>query len=267
MKRKSKKKLSFYYEKNLFSFYLKERILSLKFFVCIILALIPIFQILNDYILSTNIPVFLRLDQSILDHSIYWEDFIKFYGTFLIILPIIITADIVSGEFSNKSALILYSTESRNKILSIKILSLLTTIFILTLFYFSTFLIVIFITTNYLISINIFLAGFFFIFIEFIFIAFLTFMISALTQNIVSSIFLPFLYIIVEPFLEGLELGLLSYNSYKIKVLYFFENIFFQEKIIFSNVTCISIVAIFGLPLLVILITFYAFNQLDIRIN
>jgi len=267
MKRENKMKSSLFYEKHLFSFYLKNRILSLKFLICLLLLMIPILQILNDYIFSTNIPIHLRLNQSLLDRILYWEDFIASYGFFLIFLPIIISVDIISEEFSNKSAMILYSTESRNKILFIKLLSLMSAISLLTIIYFSTFLIAIFITTNYLVSIDIFLIGFLFVYLEFIFIASLTFMISALTRNVISSFFLPFLYLILNPFLEVLELGLLSYYSYKMKVFNFFRYMFFQEIIIFSNITAICIIAIFGLPIMIILITFYTFNQFDIRVD
>ena len=163
--------------------------------------------------------------------------------------------------------MIIYATESRNKILAIKLFCVVISIFILMLFYFSTFLIMVFIRTNLLVSIHIFLMGFLIIFIQLIFYLSLTFMISALTRNVVLSFILPFFYIIIETFLEDLELGLLSYSSYTVKVIYFFENLIFHEQIIFSSVTIICIIIFFGLPILIMLITFYAFKQLDIRVD
>ena len=260
MNRKNKINSSLFYEKNLFSFYLKKRILSIKFILCIL------FSILISFSQST----FGRtISSQNLDEYIFWQKFLGAFSLaiFPLYFPIIITADIVSGEFSNKSAMIIYSMESRTKILSIKLLILIISIFILNLFYFLTFLIIAFIKTGIFVSIHIFLIGFLITFIEFLFISSLTFMISALTRNTLVSFILPFFYISITSFLEYYELELLSYNSYKTKVIYFFENLLFNEQIIFSIVKNISIIIFFGLPLLIILITFYSFKQLDIRID
>lgn len=266
MKRENKIKSSFFYEKHLFSFYLKHRILSIKFILCIMLSVLLLFDFYNTFNFKSLITTQIKYN----DETLYWRYFIvlpSILFTFLRVLPVIITADIVSGEFSNKSAMIIYATESRNKILCIKLLCVVTSIFILMLFYFSTFLIMIIIRTNFLVSVPIFLMGFLIIFTQLIFYLSLTFMISALTQNITLSFILPFFYSIIEMFLEDLELELLSYSSYTVNVISFFENIIFNEQIIFSSVTVICIVVFFGLPILVMLITFYAFKQLDIRVN
>jgi len=263
MKRESKTKSSLFYEKRLFSFYLIQRILSIKFILCIMLSFLLLFDIFNALNFE---PV---TSQIISVETLYWREFIvlPIFFSWFRVLPVIIAADIVSGEFSNKSAMIIYATESRNKILVIKLLCVVVSIFILMVFYFSTFLILIFIRTNLFVSIPIFLMGFLIIFVQLLFYLSLTFMISALTQNITLSFILPFFYIIIETFLVDLELELLSYSSYLVNVVYFFENLIFNEQIIFSIVTVICIIILFGLPILVMLITFYAFKQLDIRVN
>jgi len=260
MKRNNKINSSLFYEKNLFSFYLKKRILSIRFILCIL------FSILISFSQST----FGRtISSQYLVEYIFWQNFIGVFSLaiFPLYFPIIITADIVSGEFSNRSAMIIYSTESRTKVLSIKLLIMIISIFILTLFYFLTFLIIAFIKTGIFVTIHIFLIGFLITFIEFLFISSLTFMTSALTRNTLVSFILPFFYISITSFLEYYELGLLSYNSYKMKVISFFENFLFNEQIIFSIVKNISIIVFFGLPILIMLITFYSFKQLDIRID
>ena len=208
-------------------------------------------------------------NQFILVEKLYWNRFIveSSFFSWIRMLPVIIAADIVSGEFSNKSAMIIYATESRNKILAIKFLCVLISIFILMVFYFSTFLIMIYIRTNFLVSFPIFLMGFLVIFIQLVFYLSLTFMISALTRNVSISFILPFFYIIIELFLEDFELELLSYSSYMPNVTSFFKNLIFNGQFTFSSLTVICIILIFGLPILVILVTFYAFKQLDIRIN
>ena len=262
MKRENKILSSLFYEKHLFLFYMKKRILSVKFIVCFILVLIPIFQILNDleYRIINN--------QRELDLLIFWQDFIGLYsGMVVLLVSVIMAADIVSGEFSNRSAMIIYATESRNKILTIKLLFLIISIFILMLFYFSTFLLVIFFKTNLMVSIHIFLMGFLFIFMELILYSSLYFMISSITRNLALSFILPFFYIIIDPLLEGFELGLLSFNSYTLRVFDFFENLIFFEKIVLNAVTIFCLIIFFGVSLLIMLLTFYFFNQLDIRID
>ncbi len=265
MKRENNTESSLFYEKHLFSFYLKKRILSKSFIGCIILSLIIFFSIINEFN-SQNI-----INQRILDEEIYWEYFIVFLSKYLRFLPVLYVADIVSEEFSNKFAMIIYSTESRTKILSIKLLSLMTSVLILLLFYFSTFLIFNFLRTELFVSIHIFLTGFLIIFIELLFFSSLIFMISALTLNVVPSLILPIFYIIIEVFfvvfLEDVELGLLSYSSYEMKVINFFKNVIFNKELIFNGLTIISTIVFFGLPILIILIIFHHFKRVDIRVD
>ncbi len=267
MKRENKIKSSLFYDKHLFLFYMKKNILSVKFAICFIFLFIPIFQTLSEleyiiYLGNANIRI-----QSDLDEVIFWQRFIGIYSRYLTLIPVILTADIVSGEFSNKSAMIIYATESRYKILTIKLLCVIFSLLILVLFYFSAFLIVIFIKTELLISINIFMTGFLFIFVELILYSSLTFLISALTRNIAISFIFPFFYLITQGFLEEFELGLFSINSYLFRVLEFFENLFFYERIDLNAVTFFCLVIFFGASILIMLITFYTFNQLDIRID
>ncbi|KKM24306.1 hypothetical protein LCGC14_1606370, partial [marine sediment metagenome] len=254
------------YEKHLFSFYLKKRILSISFIGCIILSLIIFFSIVNEFN-SQDI-----INQRILDKEVYWQYFIEFLSKYLRFLPVIFFADIVSEEFSNKSAMIVYTTESRTKILSIKLLSLITSILILLLFYFSTFIIFNFLMTELFVSIHVFTMGFLIIFVDLLFFSSLIFMISALTLKVVPSLILPIFYIILElelfvVFLEDVELGLLSYSSYEMKVIDFFENLIFNKEVIFSGLTIIRTIVFFGLPILIILIIFHHFKRIDIRVD
>lgn len=263
MKSLNNLKSSLSYDKHLFYFYLKKRMLSIKFILCVLLS------VLIGSLAQSNSRSLINISSHILDKNIFWQNFLGTFSLaiFPLYFPIIIAADIVSAEFSNRSAMIIYSMESRNKVLSIKLLSLIISIFILNLSYFLPFLIFTYIRTSLLVSFHIFLMGFLIIFIEFIFISLITFMTSALTRNTFVSFILPFFYISVETNLEYFELGLLSYTSYQMKVISFFENFLFNEQIIVSIVKSFSIIMFFGLPLLIILITFYCFKQLDIRID
>lgn len=265
MKRENKTESSLFYEKHLFSFYLKKRILSKSFIGCIILSLIIFFSIINEYN-SQDI-----ITQRLLDEEIYWQYFIIFLSKYLRFLPVLFVADVVPEEFHNKSAMIIYATESRTKILSIKLLSMITSILILLLFYFSTFLIFNFLITELFVSNHIFLIGFLIIFVDLLFFSSLVFIISAFTLKVVPSLLLPLFFIIIEIFfvlfLEDLELGLLSYSSYEMKVINFFENLIFNTEIIFSGLTIIRTIVFFGLPILIILVIFHHFKQIDIRVD
>ncbi|MFW9881371.1 MAG: hypothetical protein ACFFG0_50550, partial [Candidatus Thorarchaeota archaeon] len=197
--------------------------------------------------------------------------FIEFLSKYLRFLLVLFVADIVPEEFHNRSAMIIYTTESRTKILSIKVLSLMTSITILLLFYFSTFLIFNFLITELFVSIHIFLMGFLIIFVDLLFFASLILMISALTLKVVPSLILPIFYIIIEvffvKFLEDVELGLLSYTSYEMSVIDFFENLIFDKEISSSGLIIIRTIVFFGSPILIILIIFQYFKRIDIRID
>ncbi len=261
MKKENKTQSSLFYERHLFIFYLKKRFLSVKFIFCIILLLILIFQILID-LDSRNLP-----NQRTLDEDIFWNSFIGGYSGVLLLISVIMAADIVSGEFSNRSAMIVYATESRYKILTVKSLCLIISLFILMLFYVTTLLIMIFIKTDLLVSIHIYIMGFLFIFIELMLYSSLTFMISALTRSISLSFIFPFFYILIDPLLEGFELGLLSLNSYTLRTSDFFLNLIFHDKIALNVVNIFCLIIFFGVSIMIMLITFYSFNKLDIRID
>ncbi|KKN41383.1 hypothetical protein LCGC14_0723790 [marine sediment metagenome] len=199
MKRVNKSQSSLFYERHLFFFYLKKSILSVKFIVCVILLLIPIFQLLY------NLEFMFIENQRGVDKEIFWINFTGISDGILLLTSVIMAADIVSGEFSNRSAMIVYATESRYKILTIKSLCLIISIFILMLFYFSAIFIMIFIKTDLLVSTHIYIAGFLLNFIEMMVYSSLTFMISALTRSISLSFIFPFFYILIDPFLEILN--------------------------------------------------------------
>lgn len=255
-----------FYEKPLITFYMKKGIFSIKFIICIILSLIPI--IASFISIIQEIEYGLIINQDSLD-LFFLYNFVHgiMISQFFRMIPVIITADVVSGEFSNKSAMILYSIGSRNKILIIKLLTLTLSILLLMVISFSSFVIMTFIITNLYVSLHFLLTGFFFMFIDLMFIMSLTFIFTTLTRNTITSFIVPFLYITIEPFFEAFELELLSYSYYKMIVFNFLEYIITIERIMIRDNTIISLIAFFGLPILILLITFYGFKQLDIRVD
>ena len=175
MKKKDKISFWFYQEKILFIHHFKKDFLSIKTLLCVSLSII---LIIYSFI---GIESF---DQNILDTNIFWLGFIGagYSSPFFKFIPIIIAANLISGEFSSKTAMILYSTVSRNRILISKILFSIIHLLFILIFSFILFEIVVLLTMNLAVSINILLTGFFLIFIELIFWLALTLIFSALTR-------------------------------------------------------------------------------------
>lgn len=255
------------YEKVLFSFHFKKRFISIRTLVCMILSITPTFYIL------INIQAFIdpntAIDQNFLDVAIFWSGFIgqKTMVSFFRMIPVIIAVDIISGEFSNKTAMILYSTVPRNRVLLTKIIFLISYMLFFVLFSFISFGIVFLFKFNLIVSINFLITGFSLIFIDFTFILSLTVIFSALNRNTIISFLIPLLYINVEPIFESLEMELLSYSYYKNNIYSFFERILFDYPVHIYGDTILTFIVFFSAPVIIFLITFYGFKQLDIRTN
>ncbi len=268
MKKEHNIKSKLNYEKVLFSFHFKKRFISIRTLVCMILSITPTFYIL------INIQAFIdpntAIDQNFLDGAIFWSGFIgqKTMVSFFRMIPVIIAVDIISGEFSNKTAMILYSTVPRNRVLLTKIIFLISYMLFFVLFSFISFGIVFLFKFNLIVSINFLITGFSLIFIDFTFILSLTVIFSALNRNTIISFLIPLLYINVEPIFVSLEMELLSYSYYKENIYYSLERILFIGKsIIIDGNIILSLIVFFSAPIIIFLITFYGFKQLDIRTN
>ena len=263
---KEKIKDYFYLQKVFFPFYFKTRIVSIRTIMCIILSLIPLSVtfISIDSLARSNIIV----NQIILDNEIFWSGLVGsfFFSIYFNMIPVIIAVDIVSEEFSNKTAMVLYSTVSRKKVLFSKLVFLLVYLLIFLLIPFISFGIMSLILFNLIVSMDILINGFLLVFISSIFILLLTFAFSALTQNIIISFSIPFLYFSFEPIFFILNIELLSYSYFRRNIYSFLQNIFFNERFM-ENDLVLSYIVFFGAPLIIIIIIFYGFKRVDIRIN
>lgn len=259
MKKRNKISSWFYHEKILFIHHLKKEFFSIKTLICIGLSII-----LTIYSLS-GIEFF---DQNILETNIFWLGFIGagYSSPFFKFIPIIIAANLVSGEFSSKTAMILYSTVSRNRILISKIIFSIIHLLFIIIFSFLLFEIVVLLTMNLTISINILLMGFFLIFIELIFWLALTLIFSALTHSALIALGFSYFYMSISPTLEYYNMKFLNYNYYRKNIYFFLYDTLFNQN---SNyeMLLLSFIIVICAPVIIVLVTFYQFNKLDIRIN
>jgi len=259
MKKKDKISFWFYQEKILFIHHFKKEFLSIKTLLCVGLSIIIIIYSLSE------IESF---DQNILDKNIFWLGFIGagISSPFFKFIPIIIAANLISGEFSSKTAMILYSTVSRNRILISKILFSIIHLLFIIIFSFLLFEIVVLLTMNLTISINILLAGFFLIFIELIFWLALTLVFSALTRSTLIALGFSYFYMSMSNTFEYYGMKFLNYNYFRKNVYYFFYETLFNQN---SNyeMLLLSFIVLICAPVIIVLLIFYQFNKLDIRIN
>ena len=109
-------------EKNLFFLYRKKNFANAKF----VLSLLPIIWIVT---LSTGY-IFNQLDwrvvitQRIVDGDFFWQGFIFQFRQFGPLVPIIITASIISYDFAKNTAPLIYTSISRKRYLASNIIFL-----------------------------------------------------------------------------------------------------------------------------------------------
>jgi len=252
-------------EKVLISFYFKKFFKSFRVKLCFIFILIPLaysFIDIQNYINSS-----VEINQLILDNSIFLRGFLSFSLIYYNITTIIISCDIISEEFSNRTAMVLYSTTSRKKILISKIIFIILLLMFFELTSFISFGILSTFTLGLMISPIIFILGFFLILINMLFIFSLTFFFSALTRNTVVALLIPFFYNYSEQLFILSDLKFLSYSQQLNNLISFIQNIITNgnSSIKYYELT-VSFIIFFTLPIIFIVITFYTFKKLDIRI-
>ncbi len=269
MKIKNHKNSRIFAKKILFFHYFKKRVLSIRTLICFIILIFPIFMSLGP------IPFNNEINQNTVDKDIFWDQFINAYTIVFRFFPIIIAFDLISGEFSNKTAMILYSTVSRNKVLISKILLSIVHLSIILIFSFIIFEIAVFLSFNFTISTPILISGFFLIFIDLFFWLSVTIMISALSKNSIITIGIS--YFIINAELQMLFFGeyiyvfkFISYTYYENSIRFFLRNLIFNQNIIYNqNIFFENLILSFAVficaPLIIYLITFYGFNKVDLN--
>ena len=146
------------------------------------------------------------------------------------LISIMITADLVSGEFSNRTAMVLYSNINRKTFIRAKIEFLVISLII----YVSLLWISLIITTALLfhavISFNYLITGYVLVFTYLLFYISFSFLLSSLTQNTFVAFLVPFFYLYFEGFFIALDMELLSYNYYGYTVFSFFTDVLIHNN-------------------------------------
>ncbi|KKK44232.1 MAG: ABC-2 family transporter protein [Candidatus Lokiarchaeum sp. GC14_75] len=258
-------KSNFFMERILISFYFKKIFKNIRLIFCLIFILIPL---ANSFIAIQNlINSSVEINQITLDSSIFLGSFLSFSIIYANTLPIIISCDIISEDFSKKTALVLYSAVSRKKVMISKILSITSYLLFFQSISFIIFSIMSFVTLGLVISVNISILGFFLIFINMIFIFSLTFCFSALTRNTIMALLIPLFYTYNEQLLILFNLKFLSYNQQVQTILLFIQSILLNGNVSLDYIELlISFIIFFSLPLIIFIITYKLFKRVDIRL-
>ncbi len=244
--------------------YYKKDFKSFKGYLCILISIIPVlftyFQIKG--ILDWEIEI----TQSVINLGVFWNSYIFQVIQFGIFIPIILSCNIISGDFSRKTAMTIYSIIPSKAYLISNIFFILIHLAFLELISMVSIGIMVLVLMNRVVSINILLIGYGYSFIFLTFFLAFTFILSTLTKNTIIAVIIPILYINIEFLFIQYDMELLSYRYYSDVLANFIQNAFLNTQyIIDSNKALSSLIIFLSVPLILFIISIYGFQQLDIR--
>ena len=250
----------------LITFFLKKYLKDLRTIICLIIIIVP--PIYTISIINHLFETETDINQIVIDDYIYWNAFLFFSILLYRFSTIIISSDIISGDFSDRSAMILYTTPvSRKRIVISKIFSMVIYLFLFQLISFITFYISLLLMVGTSVSVNFFLFGFFLNFLNVLFCLSFSLTLSALTKNTIISILIPFFYFYIGPQLFDIfDFELLSYTYYNAIVIEGISNFIESGVLNFGFEQFLSLILMICIPLVLIFITIVIFNKSDIRV-
>lgn len=250
----------------LITFFLKKYLKDLRTFICLIIIIVP--PIYTIDVINLLFETETNIDQIVIDGYIYWNTFLVFSILIYRFFTIIISSDIISGDFSDRSAMILYSSPvSRNRIVISKIISMVIYLFLFQLISFIIFDIYLLIRVGTFVSVNMFLFGFFLNFLNVLFCLSFSLTLSALTKNTIISILVPFFYFYTGPQLFDIfDFELLSYTYHTAIVQNAISNFIESGVLNFGFEQLLSFILMISIPLVLIFVTIVIFNKSDIRV-
>ena len=194
-----------------------------------------------------------------------------FYNQLLPVLPLIsimITADLVSGEFSNRTAMVLYTNINRKTFIRAKIEFLVISLVIYVSLLWISLIIAISLLFHAVTSFNYLITGYVLVFTHLLFYVSFSFLLSSLTRNTFVAFLVPFFYLYFSEFFIALDMELLSYNYYGDTVFFFFKDIIFSNNYIINDFPLLvfSLFMYFGLPIILFIVTYFEFKKIDIRV-
>jgi ABC-type transport system involved in multi-copper enzyme maturation permease subunit len=246
------------------SFFLKSYFKDLRTVVGLILAIIiPLFSI--NIIIS--FPDTSSVNQMDIDWYFFWNSFLVYSILFYRFMTVIISSDIISGDFSNKSVMILYSSPlSRSRIIILKIISMVLYLLFFEIISYLLFEIILYIFVDSAISLNFLIIGFSFNFLNILFGLSFSLFLSATTRNTIISALIPFIYLYVGPYLFGMiNLDYLSYTYLSAKVANVISNFIKTGIFFFEFEDVLNLILLISIPFIIILITLIIFRKVDIR--
>ena len=248
------------YQVILTKFFFKKILKSWRTIFCVIMIIFPVFtayRMLNSNPINTQYNI----------DYLFFNGFVGFSILLFRLMYIIIFSDIVSREFSNKFAMMLYSTPpSRKRILLSKVIAIILYSTALELMSFVIVGAVLLISTGLIVSLEILLIGFLMIFLTFLFSFSISFILSALTRNVIISILIPILYFFfVEQFFIVIGLEKFSYYYFVNRMIEVISNYLLSGAFILGIEEVSWLIGLFSFPAIMFLITIFIFSKLDIR--
>ena len=214
----------------------------------------------------------MELHPNFINNALFWGDFMGglFYNQFLPVLPliaIIITADAVSGEFSNRTAIVLYTNISRKAMIRAKIEFIVISLVIYTSLLWISLTLATLLLFHAVISFTYLITGYVLVLAHLLFYASFSFLLSALTRNSFVAFLVPFFYLYFGGFFVELDMALLSYDNYGNILYSFFSDVKTTNYIINDfPLLVFSFIMYFGLPIILFIVTYFEFKMIDIRV-
>jgi len=250
-------------EKNLFFLYRKKSFANGKF----VMSLIPIIWIV---MLSTGY-VYNKLDwliitQRIVDGDFFWQGFIFQFRQFGPLVPIIITASIISYDFAKNTAPLIYASISRKRYLASNIIFLILHQILLLSIAFLVMDIIMFVLVQKFISFNVLLIGFFYVLALMIFYTSFTFIISTLILNSNIALLIPIFYWFFGIILLNIDLELLVIDYYANDLWGFvFTYIYSGNFYAKNHFLPLDFVVFIFVPIALFLLSIRGFQLIEIR--
>ena len=215
-----------------------------------------------------NLSDSIIINQEFVDDFLFWESFLTYSIIMFKFISIIITSDIISGDFSNKRAMILYTLPiSRGKIIFSKAITMMIYLFLLQSLTLIISALILWIMLGLFISFMVFLLGLLISYLSALFYFSLTLLLSGTTRNTIVSALIPLIYVYIGPQIFSiLDLNQLSYIFHENNGRIFLEYFIFGDFTGLNIEQILSFIIMCILPIIIIIVTIFLFKQVDIRI-
>lgn len=246
----------------LFSLYFKKNIKQLRNLISLLFFLLPLIISLTGI---EEYPV----NQSDFEYSLFWIGFIQSFFYWGPIGSILLSYNVISSDFSNNTAPIIYSSISRRKYITSNAIFLLLHQLLYIIILCIGFAISGFILYERLVRIDVFMMGFSLISLQSMFYLSFAFILSSLLRKNIIALLIPLFYIMFELVFIQFDMELLSFIYYTNLFWESFSLYSFIGRIIINSATMhdfyIGIVVYISAPSILLLGSIYGINLIEIR--